>query len=1008
MAEATVKSKKKKLFEIAKELNVSTDTLKEFLQKKGVDVSKPNMRVSEEIYAMILERFSLEKKAAEKIRKRRQERLQEEQPSRPSREAAATRAVAPEEQPVAQEPTVETAPAEGVARVETPQIEQAPVETPEAAAPSAEAEAEAAAPPEAAEAPAESVEEAEAPPVEAEAEAPEAVEEAEPVVEAEPLEPEAQEEPESEAPAPEPTIEERVAEAIESEVKEEEEEKKATPKVGDVIPDHPGAKRYLEQLRREEELKKERQKRLIQKLKESRDRARKEPKEPKEKPVLPEIEEVAIKPEEELSPEERRRERERKKKKKKTRQELEEEREARRRKALEMIRRDSKRLRPEMISLEGGDEEVEAPPKEKEGRRKRKKKKKQIDEKEIDTSLKKTLAEIRDAGTGRKKRKRVRTQQGTEEEVEENVIQVTEFITTQDLANLLNVSPTELIRKCLDLGLVVTINQRLDMDTIRLLAEEYGYTVEEEKEYASEFLEELEEEPDNPEDLQPRAPVVTVMGHVDHGKTSLLDYIRNTNVVAGEAGGITQHIGAYEVELEDGRKITFLDTPGHEAFTAMRARGAQVTDIVVLVVAADDQVMPQTEEALDHAKAAGVPIIIAINKIDKPGANPDAIRKQLAERNILVEDWGGTYQCVEVSAKTGQNINELLEKILLEAELLELKANPNKRARGVVLEARLDKGKGPVATVLVQEGTLRVGDAFVVGRRAGRVRALLNERGQRIEAAGPSTPVQVLGIDQVPEAGDRFIVMPDEKTAREIAYRREQLKREQDFHQVRHMTLDELSRRIQTGDVKELKLLVKADVDGSAQALADSLQRLSTEKVEVQVIRKAVGPIVESDVNLAAASQAIIIGFHVRPTPKAKELAEREKVDIRLYKVIYDAIEDVQRALEGMLEPVEREVLIGEAEVREIFKISRVGTVAGCYVRSGKIVRNANVRVVRNEVEIYDGKLASLKRFKEDVREVQAGYECGMMLENFNDIREGDIIEAYEVVLEAPTLTRSQ
>lgn len=612
---------------------------------------------------------------------------------------------------------------------------------------------------------------------------------------------------------------------------------------------------------------------------------------------------------------------------------------------------------------------------------------------------------MRDAGTGKRKRRRIRAEEG-EEEIAANVIKVTEFISTQDLANLLDVPAPEIIRKCLELGLVVTINQRLDMDTIRLLAEEFGFAVQEEEEYGSEYLEGLVDEEDKPEDLATRSPVVTIMGHVDHGKTSLLDYIRHTNVVAGEFGGITQHIGAYEVQADENRTITFLDTPGHEAFTAMRARGAQVTDIVVLVIAADDQVMPQTEEALDHAKAAGVRIVIAINKIDKPGANPDGIRKQLAERNILVEEWGGSYQCVEVSAKTGHNIPVLLEKILLEAEVLELKANPNRPARGVVLEAQLDKGKGPLATVLIQTGTLNVGNCFVIGQHWGRVRAMLNERGKRQNSAGPSAPVQVLGIDGVPEAGDRLIVMHDEKSAREIAQRRHQLKREQDFRQVRLMTLDELSRQIKAGDVKELNILVKADVDGSAQALADSLSKLSTEAVEVQIIRRAVGPITESDVILAAASQAIIIGFNVRPTLKAKEMAEQERIDIRLYKVIYDAIEDVEKALEGMLEPVQKEVVTGALEIREVFKISRIGSVAGCYVINGKINRNSNVRLIRNDVEIYDGKLSSLKRFKEDVREVQAGYECGLTIENFNDIKQGDIVEAYEIVMEAQTLSR--
>jgi len=512
-------------------------------------------------------------------------------------------------------------------------------------------------------------------------------------------------------------------------------------------------------------------------------------------------------------------------------------------------------------------------------------------------------------------------------------------------------------------------------------------------------------EEDNPDDYVDRHPVVTVMGHVDHGKTtSLLDFIREANVVAGESGGITQHIGAYVVDMDNRRKITFLDTPGHEAFTAMRSRGAHITDLVVLVIAADDNVMPQTEEAIDHAKAAGVPIVIAINKVDKPNANPQAIRKQLAERNILVEDWGGNYQVVEVSAKTGQGVPELMEKILLEAELLELKANPKLRANGVVIESRLDRGKGAVATVLIQQGTLHIGDDFIVGKYYGRVRAMLNERNQRIKSAGPAFPVQILGIDGVPEAGDKLIVMPDEKSAREIAQRRQQLKREQDFRQIKLLTLDEISRQIKEGEVKELNILVKADVDGSAQALTDSLLKLSTQDVAVKIIRRAVGPITESDVMLAAASHAIIIGFHVRPTLNAKALAEEENVDIRPYKVIYQAIEDVKMAMEGLLEPEEREVVTGLAEVREVFKISRLGSIAGCYMLNGKINRNSMVRLIRNDVEIYTGKLSSLKRFKEDVKEVSAGYECGIMIENYNDIKVGDYIEVYEVVEEKRTL----
>ena len=946
-----VTAKKRKLFQVAKELNLSSGTITEFLQKKGHEVRGPNTPISDEVYEEILQRFAHEKKIAEKLHKRRMQKAQEEA------RAHAEKATAEVETPEAKEE-------EPVAEAEPAQPE---------AQPAAEATTEETA------APAETPETEEQPAV---AEAETEVETPEPVAE----EPEVTETPVEAAPEAEAMeTAEAVETAVEPEPVEEKTEEKPKPKVGDII-DHPGAERYKKELERREREKRERQKEALKRIKKSGKKALEE----KKKGEKPAAEAAEVKGKD-------------KKKEKKKHKETPEEREARRKKAFEMIRKESQRLKKE---LRVTDEEEEVLPKE--PKKKRSKKKKVVDQKEVEESLKKTLAEIRDTSTGKKRRKKVKTKTETGEEIEENVIKVSEFITTQELAEIMDVPATEIIKKCLELGLIVTINQRLDLDTIKLLAEEFGYKVEEEEEFASEIIEEIAEEKDNPEDLQPRPPVVTIMGHVDHGKTSLLDYIRNTNVVAGEAGGITQHIGAYEVELEDGRKITFLDTPGHEAFTAMRARGAQVTDIVVLVVAADDRVMPQTEEAIDHAKAAGVPIVIAINKIDKPNADPQAIRQQLAERNILVEDWGGPYQVAEVSAKTGQGVDDLLEKILLEAEMLDLKANPNKKARGVVLEARLDKGKGPIATVLIQEGTLKVGDIFVVGQHWGRVRALLNERNQRVESAGPSTPVQVLGIDGVPEAGDRFIVLNDEKKAREIAQRRQQIHREQMYHQKKGLTLDEFSRRMKEGEAKELKILVKADVDGSAQALADALTQLSVDEVKVDVIRRAVGPITETDVLFASASESIIIGFHVRPTAKAKELAEREHVDIRLYRVIYEAIDDVKKALEGMLEPVEREVVLGTAEVRQVFKISRVGTVAGCYVLNGKIVRNARVRLIRNDVEIYEGRLSSLKRFKEDVREVAAGYECGLTIENYNDIKVGDIIEAFEIVQESKTLEQAK
>ena len=581
------------------------------------------------------------------------------------------------------------------------------------------------------------------------------------------------------------------------------------------------------------------------------------------------------------------------------------------------------------------------------------------------------------------------------ESAEATILRVTEFVTVAELANLMNVDVSQVIGKCIGLGLMVSINQRLDRDTIQLVSDEFGYTVEFTEEFAEDALADTE---DAPETLTQRAPIVTIMGHVDHGKTSLLDHIRSANVVAGEAGGITQHIGAYSVTLADKRKITFLDTPGHEAFTAMRARGAQVTDIVVLIVAADDAVMPQTLEAISHAQAANVPMIITINKIDKPDANPDRIKQQLADRGILVEQWGGKYQCVEISARQGLNVDKLLDAILLEAELLDLKANPNRQARGVVIESEIDRGKGVVATVLVQKGTLKVGDAFVAGHHYGRVRAMMDERGQRLQQVGPSEPAQILGFDGPPTAGDVIVVMESDRDAREIATRRQQVRREQEFKQGRHLTLDELSDQIARGGVQNLPLIIKGDVDGSVEALADALLRLSTPEVQVTVIMKSVGEISESDVLLATASNAIIIGFHVRPNLKARKLAEREGVEIRTYQIIYDTVNEVRAALEGMLKPEFKEVITATVEVRDIFKISRVGTIAGCYVQDGKIVRNDKIRLLRDGLEVFSGSISSLRRIKDDAREVEQGYECGITLDGMNDIKQGDVIEAFKMV----------
>ncbi len=639
-----------------------------------------------------------------------------------------------------------------------------------------------------------------------------------------------------------------------------------------------------------------------------------------------------------------------------------------------------------------------------ERKRKKAKKKKKItfDEQEIQETIRQTLAAMEEGHKARRKKKRV-TADEVEEVEERNVIKVSEFMSVSELARLMGAEPSDLIRKCMELGMMVSINQRLDMDTITLLADEYGYEVEPLAEFGEDLLESLEEQADTEDQLVRRPPVVTIMGHVDHGKTSLLDYIRKSNITASEAGSITQHIGAYEV-VTDGKTITFLDTPGHEAFTAMRARGAQVTDIVILVVAADDNVMPQTVEAISHAKAANVPIIVAINKIDKPGANPDQIRTQLANHGVLVEQWGGKYQSVEISAKTGQNVDQLLEMILLEAEILDLKANPNRLARGTIIESRLDKGKGVVATVLVQNGTLKIGDPFVAGSYSGKVRSMFDDRGRRVKTAGPSTPIQVLGFDGLPQAGDSFIVLANERDTKEISLKRQQLQREHERWRSHPRTLDEISRQIQKGQIKQLKVVLKADVDGSIEAITDTLSNLKTEEVAVDIIHKGVGAISESDVLLASASGAIIIGFNVRPTTKARELAAKENVDIRLYEIIYDIVNDIKAALEGFLEPKISEELSGTAEVRQVFKVPKVGIIAGCYVTSGKINRNDKIKLYRDDRLIHDGQIQSLKRFKDDVREVVAGFECGIGLLNYDDIKVNDIIEAYKTIETKRTL----
>ncbi len=632
-------------------------------------------------------------------------------------------------------------------------------------------------------------------------------------------------------------------------------------------------------------------------------------------------------------------------------------------------------------------------------------KKAELTDEEIQKQIKETLARLSGGSTKskgskyrREKRQLVQERMEAEEEqheLEKKILKVTEFVTANELAKMMDVAVNEIIAACMSLGLFVSINQRLDAETLSIVAEEFGHEVQF---VSAEVQDNVLEEEDNPEMMEARPPIVTIMGHVDHGKTSLLDYIRDANVIAGEAGGITQHIGAYGVEFGDGKRIAFLDTPGHEAFTAMRARGAQVTDVVIIVVAADDAVMPQTREAINHAQAAGVPMIFAINKIDKDGANPEKIKEQLASMNILVEDWGGKFQCQELSAKSGQGVEELLEKVLLEAELLELKADPTKRAVGTIIESELDKGRGYVSTVLVQSGRLKIGDVVLAGSYSGRVKALYNERGQPMQSAGPSMPAQLLGLDGAPSSGDKFNVMEDDKEARSIAARRLQLQREQGLRTQKHITLDEIGRRIAIGDFQELNLIVKGDVDGSIEALSDSLLKLSTEKIAVNIIMKGVGQISESDVLLASASDAIVIGFQVRPSVNARKIAEQEQIQIKLYSIIYDAIEEVKSAMEGMLAPEFEEKIVGNIEVRETFKITRVGTIAGCMVLDGKVSRHTKVRVIRDGIVVYTGELASLKRFKEDVKEVTKGFECGLNIDKFNDIKIGDIIEGYEIV----------
>jgi len=890
---AETAEKKKKLYKVATELNLSHETLIEFLRKKGHEVKSHMSSVDEEMMKAILVHFKKEKDVAEKHQRKIAEiRETKKRADRKAEEAAdvsAAPAVAAPPPPAASPEPVHAAP-------------PAPVEESEPA-PEPVAPVEEAAPPE----------------VQPVPEAPAPVEAAAP------------------APAPEPAP-----------VKEK--------------PEPPRKPRGEEIL---SPLEKERRTRVGLTIKGKIDLTRH-----MKPPVRAQKPAAAATPAPAESDEHKR-----KKKKKKVREDV-----------------------PETKAVEG--EELD--------RKKKKKKKirhKEVDQAEVTDAIRRTFAAMDDTpATGRavlkKRKKKEREEESArlaeEAQREEGKLRVTEFVSVNDLANLMRVNVADVIKKCMELGIMVSINQRLDKDTITLVADEFGFAIS--------FYEEVTEEEvgteaeEKPEDLVRRPPVVTIMGHVDHGKTSLLDYIRRSNVVAGESGGITQHIGAYNVTTGSGRLITFLDTPGHEAFTAMRARGAQITDIVVLVVAADDSVMPQTLEAISHAQAAAVPIIIAINKVDKPEANADRIRQQLAEKNILVEEWGGKYQCVELSARTGKNVDVLLEKIGLEADVLDLKANPGRLALGTIVEAQLDKGKGITATVLVQKGTLRVGDPFLAGIYSGKVRAMFDERGKRLEAAGPSTPVQLTGLDGFPQAGDSFLVMATDREAREISLKRQQLKREQDFRQIHLTTLDDISQQIKEGQVRELNVIVKGDVDGSVEALSDSLMKTEHKEVKLRVIHSGVGTISESDIILAAASGAVIIGFRVRPNLNARRLAEKEKVDIRTYNIIYDAIDDIHKALEGLLAPERKEEVVGTAEVREVFKVPKIGNIAGCHVQDGKIMRNNKVRLVRDGIQIFEGSISSLKRFKDDVREVESGFECGLGLENFNDLKVGDVIEAYRIV----------
>ncbi len=935
--------KSKRLAQIARELNVGLEHLVEHLQKNGIEVdARPNAKVSPEGYELLLEKFSSDKKVKEDVKKiilKKREKEKEETETPENKDVqpeAETKTVTPPEKTEKQE--------EPEAKTETKKEDKKTEQKTEPEKPDIK-----------------------------------------PVEQKKKIEEKNKPEKEQNQEHDKPKIIGRIdLDSINTKTKpdpktkkQKAEEKKKLKKAAEEA-----ALKAEEERKKAEELKKQEEKQRLEAQKQAQ--KEQEEKEQESNFIKTEVEELKkpkilgkIEIKEEPKPS----------KHKQVKDETESKKRKRR-----------KRIRKPVIS----DKNISGEPNKKKQTSKNKyKKRPEVSEEDVQKQVRETLAKLtkktKDSGVKHRKKKREEKQQQLQEQLEKlekekSILKVTEFISANELAKLMNVNVNDIIATSFDLGKMVTINSRLDAELIAIIAEEYGFEVQFISAVETELIEDIE---DKEEDLQPRPPIVTVMGHVDHGKTSLLDYIRDANVIAGEAGGITQHIGAYSVELENGQKVTFLDTPGHEAFTAMRARGAQVTDIAVIIIAADDSIMPQTEEAISHAKAADVPIIFAINKIDKPGADPDRIKQELAERNMLVEEWGGKYQSVDISAKKGQNVDVLLDEILLAAEILELKANPNRPAKGTVIEAELDKGRGYLSTVLVATGTLKVGNIVLAGAHSGKVKAMFDERNNRVKEAGPSTPVQILGLDGAPHAGESFYVMKNEKEAREIADKNKRLQREQTLRTHKHITLDEIGRRLQLGNFKQINVIIKGDVIGSVEAVADSLIKLSTDEIQVNVIHKGVGQISEADIMLAAASDAIVIGFQVRPSLPAKKLAEKEEIDIRLYSIIYQAIEELKSAMEGMLSPEIKEEITATVEIKEVFKISKVGKVAGCFVLDGKISRDDKVRLIRDGIVKYDGELGSLKRYKDDVKEVPAGMECGLNIENFNDIKVGDIIEAY-------------